>query len=605
MAGTIPQPFIDDLLDRTSIVDVVGRRIELKKAGNTYKALCPFHSEKTPSFNVNPDKQFYYCFGCETGGDAIKFVRAFDRLDFGEAVEALARSVGLEVPRQESPQAAKRRSENEKLWEVLKRAGEYFQEQLKSHPRRKAAVDYLKGRGLDGETAAAFRLGYAPPNGGLLDALGADEEKRAALLRAGLLVAKDRDGAKPVLRDFFFDRIMFPIRDARGRVIAFGGRVLGDRHPKYLNSPETPVFRKRSELYGLYEARKAGGAKTERLLLVEGYMDVIALAQAGIGNAVATLGTATSAEHIGRLFRQVPEAVFCFDGDKAGRAAARRAAEAALPLMEDGRRVRFLFLPDGADPDTHVRAVGRERFLEEVDAAAPLEQFLFDRLSQELDLDSAEGKARLADRARPLIHKLPDGFYAAMMRKRLAEILGMDLKEVNRLLGSRPSPAAERGPAERRPPPPAPPSGWREAPRQGQPPGDDRPAPPPRASAAVKAAELLFREPQIALGLDRSLDLLRGSSDSDHGLLLRCIETVQENPKSLPGRLWGLCRGSDLGDQLAKVVMRPSITPPEGRAEEFEEIIDNILSTLERKQKKRRLQEWAERERSKEPARSP
>ncbi|MEC9223518.1 MAG: DNA primase, partial [Pseudomonadota bacterium] len=323
MAGLIPQAFIDDLLNRTDIVEVIDKRVTLKKAGKNHTACCPFHQEKTPSFSVQPDRQFYYCFGCGAGGNVIGFVMNFDQLDFPLAVETLAREAGLEVPKEESKAASKRRSENVIVIEVLEQASKFYQYQLRQHENKQVAVDYLKSRGVSGEIAKEFCLGYAPPGwDNLLSGVGTDVKKQQALLKAGLVIEKEqhKSGGSDNLTKFdtqyydrFRHRIMFPIRDNRGRTIAFGGRVLGEDKPKYLNSPETAVFQKGSELYGLFEAKKSS-TKFNRLLLVEGYMDVIALNQMDITNAVATLGTATSVRHLTRMFRQSGEIVFCFDG---------------------------------------------------------------------------------------------------------------------------------------------------------------------------------------------------------------------------------------------------------------------------------------------------
>ena len=388
MAGLIPQSFIDDLLSRADIVDVIDKRVALKKSGKNYSACCPFHNEKSPSFSVQPEKQFYYCFGCGAGGNAIGFIMNFDSVDFPQAVESLARDNGMEVPREESKAATKRRADTADLYTLLEEANNYYQLQLRKHEGRTSAVDYLKKRGVSGAIARDFGIGYAPPGwDNLLKACASTPERENNLLKAGMVIERETGqgsgqsgGSQFKGYDRFRHRIMFPIRDARGRTIAFGGRVLGDYKPKYLNSPETPVFHKGSELYGLFEARKST-KKLSRLLIVEGYMDVIALAQMDIRYAVATLGTATSGAHLTRLFRIVPEVVFCFDGDKAGRTAAWRALEATLLQMEDGRQVRFLFLPEGEDPDTLVRKVGQAAFETLIDNATPLEQFFFDKLS--------------------------------------------------------------------------------------------------------------------------------------------------------------------------------------------------------------------------------
>lgn len=424
MAGLIPQGFIDDLLNRTDIVEVVGSRVQLKKTGKNYSACCPFHQEKTPSFTVSPDKQFYYCFGCGAGGNALGFLMDHDHLEFPQAVEELAKRAGLEVPREErGGDRQTRQSVDSPLYPLLAAAADYYRQALKSHPARQAAVDYLKGRGLSGVIARDFALGFAPPGwDNLLKHLGGDALQQKAMIEAGLLIENAETGKR---YDRFRDRVIFPIRDSRGRVIAFGGRVLGDDKPKYLNSPETPVFHKGQELYGLFEARRHN-RDLDEIIVVEGYMDVIALAQQGLRNAVATLGTATSEEHLKRLFRLVPGVLFCFDGDQAGRKAAWRALEATLPSLQDGRRARFLFLPEGEDPDSLVRAEGRETFLARLEQQArPLADYFFQQLTEEADPRTLEGKAHLATLAAPLIEKIPGANLRALMRQRLAEITGL------------------------------------------------------------------------------------------------------------------------------------------------------------------------------------
>ncbi|PWB31315.1 DNA primase [Pseudomonas sp. SDI] len=438
MAGLIPQSFIDDLLNRTDIVDVVSSRVQLKRAGKNHTACCPFHKEKTPSFSVSPDKQFYYCFGCGAGGNALGFIMDHDNLDFPQAVEELAKAAGMEVPREESGRGHKPRQPTDSpLYPLLEAAAEYYRQALKSHPTRKSAVDYLKGRGLSGEIARDFGLGFAPPGwDNLFKHLSSDTLQQKAMIDAGLLIENADSGKR---YDRFRDRVMFPIRDSRGRVIAFGGRVLGDDKPKYLNSPETPVFHKGQELYGLYEARKFN-RNLDEIIVVEGYMDVIALAQQGLRNAVATLGTATSEEHLKRLFRVVPSVLFCFDGDQAGRNAAWRALEAALPNLQDGRKARFLFLPEGEDPDTLVRAEGTDAFRARINQhAQPLADYFFQQLTEEADPRSLEGKAHMATLAAPLIEKVPGANLRALMRNRLKEITGLDNQQVEQLSHSAPS----------------------------------------------------------------------------------------------------------------------------------------------------------------------
>ncbi|MBB2496745.1 DNA primase [Aquipseudomonas ullengensis] len=439
MAGLIPQSFIDDLLNRTDIVEVVSSRIQLKKAGKNYTACCPFHKEKTPSFSVSPDKQFYYCFGCGAGGNALGFVMDHDSLDFPLAIEELAKRAGMEIPREEGGRNHKPRQPTDSpLYPLLTAASDYYRQALKSHPTRKAAVTYLKGRGLSGEIARDFGLGFAPPGwDNLLKHLGGDSLQQKAMIDAGLLI-ENADTKRTY--DRFRDRVMFPIRDSRGRIIAFGGRVLGDDKPKYLNSPETPVFHKGQELYGLYEARK-NNRDLDEIMVVEGYMDVIALAQQGLRNAVATLGTATSEEHLKRLFRLVPSVLFCFDGDAAGRKAAWRALESTLPSLQDGRRARFLFLPDGEDPDSLVRAEGTDAFRARINQhAQPLAEYFFQQLSEEADPRSLEGKAHLVTLAAPLIDKIPGNNLRTLMRQRLGEITGLNGEALNQVARSAPAP---------------------------------------------------------------------------------------------------------------------------------------------------------------------
>lgn len=441
MAGLIPQSFIDDLLNRTDIVDVVSSRIQLKKTGKNLSACCPFHKEKSPSFTVSPDKQFYYCFGCGAGGNALGFVMDHDNLDFPQAVEELARAAGMEVPREEGRRGQKPRQPTDSpLYPLLEAASEFYRQALRTHATRKAAVEYLKGRGLSGEIARDFGLGFAPPGwDNLLKHLGADSLQQKVMIDAGLLIENAESGKR---YDRFRDRVMFPIRDSRGRVIAFGGRVLGDDKPKYLNSPETPVFHKGQELYGLYEARKHN-RNLDEIIVVEGYMDVIALAQQGLRNAVATLGTSTSEEHLKRLFRVVPSVLFCFDGDQAGRKAAWRALEATLSSLQDGRRARFLFLPEGEDPDSLVRAEGTDAFQARINQhAQPLADYFFEQLSNEADPRSLEGKAHMVTLAAPLIEKVPGANLRQLMRNRLKDITGLDPQQMEQLAQSAPAPSA-------------------------------------------------------------------------------------------------------------------------------------------------------------------
>ena len=419
MAGRIPDAFIDDLLARTDIVDVIQARVPLKKQGREYSARCPFHDERSPSFTVSPTKQFYHCFGCGAHGSAIKFLMDYDRLEFLDAVEELAKRAGVEVPRETQHQH--RRGEFEELYQACDQAARFFQAQFATEER---ARRYAERRGLSAETCQRFAIGYAPDGWeALKNGLGGEGKKLDLLDRAGLLSKNDQGR----VYDKFRDRLMFPIHDRRGRVIAFGGRVLDkDDRPKYLNSPETPLFHKGRELYGLWQVRQAN-AKIDRLIVVEGYMDVVALFQYGISTAVATLGTATTPDHAELLFRNAADVYFCFDGDRAGRSAAWKALESVLPRLRDGRQAFFLFLPDGEDPDSLLRSGGAAEFDRQLQQAVPLSEFFYREMSQEIRLDTLDGKARLAERCRPMLAKMPDGAFRDLMEQRLAELTGVGL----------------------------------------------------------------------------------------------------------------------------------------------------------------------------------
>jgi DNA primase len=435
----IPQSFIQDLLARVDIVDVIDRHVKLRRAGADYSACCPFHNEKTPSFTVSQTKQFYHCFGCGAHGSAIGFLMEYSGLGFVEAVKELAQSVGMQVPDARPEPALRRAEAGDDLHSVLLKAAHYYRAQLKSAPQ---AIEYLKGRGLSGEIAKQFGIGYAPDGWQNLAAVFPDYGARA--LAAAGLVKQSEEGRR---YDVFRNRIMFPIVDVRGNVIGFGGRVLGEGEPKYLNSPETAVFEKGRELYGLYQARRAI-RDAGRVVVVEGYMDVVALAQHGIAYAVATLGTATTPLHVQKLLRQTEEVVFCFDGDEAGRRAAWRALENALGQLADGKQVRFLFLPQGEDPDSYVRSCGAAAFEALVDGAVPLSQFLIDGLLARVDAGTSEGRARLLQEARPLVAQVSAPLLSLMLRKRLAEVAGVTREELDAQyqIKSRPAPAPVRRP---------------------------------------------------------------------------------------------------------------------------------------------------------------
>lgn len=460
----IPDAFIDDLLARTDIVEVINARVPLKRQGKEYASRCPFHDERSASFTVSPTKQFYHCFGCGAHGTAISFLMNYDRLEFLDAVDELAKRAGMEVPRDTQQREA--RPDSAPMYDALDAASRFFVRALAGNDGARA---YLDGRGLDDAIRDTFAIGYAPDGfSSLKDALGKDDPRRIAVLeKVGLLSKNDRGHSY----DKFRDRVIFPIHDRRGRVIAFGGRVLKpEDSPKYLNSPETPLFHKGRELYGLWQVRQAN-QKIDRLVVVEGYMDVVSLFQFGVPQAVATLGTATTPDHAELLFRNAPDVFFCFDGDAAGRRAATRAMESVLPRMRDGRQAFFLFLPDGEDPDTIVRTEGAAGFEARLAQATPLSTFFFDTLGEGINLSTLDGKARLAERAKPMLGQIPDGAFADLMRQRLAELTGIGAA----------NPAAQ----------PA-------APRMQR---GGRGAPPPKRSLVRHAIALLLQKPGLAAGL--------------------------------------------------------------------------------------------------------
>jgi len=571
MAGRIPQNFLDDLLERVDIVDVIDRRVKLRKTGKNYSARCPFHDEKTPSFTVNPEKQFYYCFGCGAGGNALGFLMDYENVDFPQAVESLAGTVGLEVPREAGGRSSGGSEDRHKpLFSLLEEAAAFYQKALRSHPAAERAVGYLRGRGLTGEIARDFGLGFAPPGwDNLLKALGTDEPRRDRLLATGMVVRNDAGR----VYDRFRDRVVFPIRDQRGRVVAFGGRVLGDDKPKYLNSPETPVFHKGRELYGLYEARQHN-RRLERLLVVEGYMDVIALAQHGIRNAVATLGTATSHTHLERIFRLCPEVVFCFDGDEAGRKAAFRALEATLPAMTDGRQARFLFLPEGEDPDTLVRARGAEHFRGLADGASPLEAFLFEACAEGIDTGTLEGRARYARAVLPQLRTLPQGVYRELMFRELAERTGLELASLM---------ALEAPPPPRETPPPAPAADAAGAVRLAPAPRRRSPLPERRSGHAnmlQSAIALLLHQPAAARHADPTA--LAGLEGEEAALLHTMVELLQRHPESSTAMLLGHWHGTPEGELLGRLAGQERLIPAEGIETQFRATIQRLLAQPER-----------------------
>jgi len=533
MAGRIPESFIDELMRRIDIVDVIDRRVPLKKAGRDFAACCPFHSEKTPSFTVSQTKQFYHCFGCGAHGTAIGFLMDFEHLSFVEAVEELASQAGLEVPREAGSTADESLAP---LYDAMERAAGFYRTQLRTHPDAARAVAYLKRRGLTGAIAAEYGIGFAPPGwDNLVRTLGGPGK---VLVGAGL--AAEKSAGK--LYDRFRDRIMFPIRDRRGRVIAFGGRILEGDGPKYLNSPETAIFHKGRELYGLYEARKAL-RHIERMVVVEGYMDVVALAQHGIRNAVATLGTATTADHLKTLFRVCPEVVFCFDGDRAGREAAWRALENALPVVGEGRQARFLFLPEGEDPDSLVRREGAETFAGRIATAVPLSEFFFEALGRRADTSTMEGRDRLVALARPLLAKLQDPVFRALMTQKLAAITGLESTRLESTmgLGSTPKPAPNpRGPR-----------------RRGR-----------MRTLVQLAIALLLDQPALAAEVEIP-PALRRSPLPGVPLLIELVEKLRDGPHLNTGAILERWRGRPEHPHLLKLAGAELAGSPEERRREF------------------------------------
>lgn len=543
MAGRIPQDFIDDLTSRLDIVEVIDAHVALRKAGREYVARCPFHDEKTPSFTVSPEKQFYHCFGCGAHGTVIGFLMEYNHLDFVEAIQELAARAGLEVPNTGGDGSA-RKPAGPDLHEILDEAAGWFRRQLREHPRGTDAIDYLKHRGLDGETAATYGLGFAPPG---WDNLGAALGKRFPvdqLLAAGLVIRKDQGGHY----DRFRDRIMFPIRDVRGRTVAFGGRVFGDETPKYLNSPETAVFHKGRELYGLHEARSAL-RDLDRLLVVEGYMDVVMLACHDIRYAVATLGTATTPQHLERMYRLVPEVVFCFDGDRAGRQAAWRALEHVLPVIRDGRQARFMFLPEGEDPDSLVRKEGREGFEQRLEKAVTLSEFFYDSLSRRADTTNMDGRARLVELARPYLSKLSPGVFRHMMLDRLASLSKMDSAALTAMLADD---KPQAGPAGRRT------TARPVAPKPGR----------PVSSLVRRAITLLLRKPALAQ-LEGDYNRLSEVEIPGVALLIEMLDLLRRHPHFNTGSVLEHWREHEYGRYLTRLAREEALIPAEKLDEEF------------------------------------
>lgn len=549
MAGRIPRVFINDLLARTDIVDLIDARVKLKKQGKNYHACCPFHNEKTPSFTVSGEKQFYYCFGCGAKGNAIDFLMNHDRLDFVESVEELATLHGLEVPYETgSGPSQMERHQRQSLYQLLEGLDGFYQQSLR-HPQAKSAQHYLATRGLSQEVIDHFAIGYAPPGwDNVLKHFGQQQGDRESLMEAGMLVTNDAGRTY----DRFRDRVMFPIRDKRGRVIGFGGRVLGNDTPKYLNSPETPIFHKGRQLYGLYEAQK-NHPQPARLLVVEGYMDVVALTQFGIDYAVASLGTSTTAEHIQLLFRSTDTVICCYDGDSAGREAAWRALETALPYMNDGRQLRFMFLPDGEDPDTLVRKEGKQAFEARMVQAMPLSTFLFDSLMPQVDLSTRDGKTKLATLALPLISQIPGETLRIYLRQTLGNKLGiLDDNQLDKLMPK----LAESG----------------------------TPAAPPLKRTTMRVLiALLVQNPQFA-SIVPTLDGLEQSKMAGLPLFVELVSRCAENPGLTTGQLLELYRGTNFSQPLETLATWNHMIVDEEAEEVFQDSLASIYdSALEQR----------------------
>ncbi|PXX98541.1 DNA primase [Halomonas sp. LBP4] len=566
MAGQIPQRFIDDLLARVDVVEVVGERVQLKKAGRNHSGLCPFHQEKTPSFTVSADKQFYHCFGCGAHGNALRFLMEYDKLRFPEAVEQLASRLGMEVPREgaDDPRAQARERKRKEGVNLLELSASFFRERLKM-PEAGAARDYLARRGLSPEVQQAFGIGYAPDDWEALKRhLGERGVSEAVQVEYGLLVHREESGRT---YDRFRDRVMFPIRDIKGRTIAFGGRVLGDARPKYLNSPETPVFHKGRELYGLFEARQAE-SRLERLVIVEGYMDVVALAQFGIRNAVATLGTSTSEEHLSRLFRLVGEVVFCFDGDRAGRQAATRALETVLPLMIDGRQARFLFLPEGEDPDTLVRREGPEAFNDRITCASPLSEFLFDQAAAGRDLARVEDRERYASQVLAALGRLPEGVLKSLMLSELSRRTGVDQSSFENLMArNAPSPVEASAVGDA-----AGVSGDEAPPPRGE---SRRGAGSGSLSLVARMLQLLVHEPSLIERVPEGDDWCPGE-DSDGALCRDVIRLLRAGRYRSAQVLLAHFHGSHEGERLAALAGRELLIPRTARGAELDGLVEHF-----------------------------
>ncbi|WP_312317307.1 DNA primase [Atlantibacter hermannii] len=550
MAGRIPRVFINDLLARTDIVDLIDARVKLKKQGKNYHACCPFHNEKTPSFTVNGEKQFYHCFGCGAHGNAIDFLMNYDKLEFVETVEELAAMHNLDVPYEAGSGPSQiERHQRQNLYQLLDGLNAFYQQSL-TQPNAKDAREYLSRRGLSADVISRFAIGYAPPGwDNVLKRFGGNDENRQSLIDAGMLVTNDKGRSY----DRFRERVMFPIRDKRGRVIGFGGRVLGDGQPKYLNSPETDIFHKGRQLYGLYEAQLSS-PEPARLLVVEGYMDVVALAQYDINYAVASLGTSTTADHIQLLFRVTNNVICCYDGDRAGRDAAWRALETALPYMNDGWQLRFMFLPDGEDPDTLVRKEGKDAFEARMEQAQPLSTFLFNSLMPQVDLSTPDGRAQLSTLALPLITQVPGETLRIYLRQELGKKLGiLDDSALERLM-----------------------------PKQAE--ATARAAPTLKRTTMRILIGLLLQNPELAPQVP-PLDALDKNKLPGLGLFAELVNTCLSQPGLTTGQLLEQYRGTKEAATLEKLSMWDDIADKDIAEKTFTDSLNHMFdSMLEQRQ---------------------
>jgi DNA primase len=588
MAGSIPREFIDEVLAYTDIVELIDSRVPLKRSGNNHMACCPFHGEKTPSFSVNQSRQFYHCFGCGASGDAIRFLMEYEHLSFVEAIEELAQAAGLTVPK--VAYSGEQKQQAPEQFELMDQVARYYQHQLRHHPKAGEVQDYVQQRGLSAEVMQTFALGFAPPGyENVLNVIGAnDKVKIQALVDTGMLIEReDAKASQSPWYDRFRERLMFPIRDRRGRTIAFGGRILGDGKPKYLNSPETRLFHKSQELYGLFELKQAL-RKIERILVVEGYMDVVSLAQFDVRYCVATLGTATTSEHLKKLFQLCNEVIFCFDGDRAGREAAWRAMNNALAAIKPGKQARFMFLPEGEDPDTLIRQRGKEGFEAEVERAMSFTEFFFDALMKKVNMSSADADGRLIDEAIPYLKQIEEGGLQASMINKLVRLSGIDKNSILALMGGLES---------------ALPTVVKQSISQSRPVVNLRPALQVK-SPVTNAVIYLLQYPELAEiagdpGRFSTLEL------EDIGILIQLLDLLQNDPHLSTARLLAQWPDEEQAQYLQQLVVEQLlITDEEAIRKEFNAILQLLtrqfqqqrLNLLERKERLQGLTEQEKQE---------